>query len=132
MRAQRTKSDEAKKNRRKRQAKTRPWKVLKEDWFRFMRARYDRTIVLSPWGPKEEKLARKFLEDANLELASKMAELFIDDWDKDGLPSFGYFWTARDTYRAMVEGTIKRGTNDINEDEYNEKRDGSAPIVGWG
>lgn len=131
LREQRERRDASRVRRRKRKTKERPWRVLKEDWFRFMRARYGRVIQLSPWAAKEEKLARKLLAEVELETASRMVELFIDGWDRDGLPSFGYFWTARDSYRAMAEGKIGLKRNDLNEDEYSEKRDGTAPLIGW-
>ena len=131
MRAQRAKRQEAEGKRRKRKSKEKPWQVLKEDWFRFVRARYGRVIQLSPWGPKEAQLARALLKEVELETATRMAELFVERWSGDGLPSFGYFWTARDSYQALAEGRIEPRSTGLTRGEYDENTDGQGPAHGW-
>jgi hypothetical protein len=110
---------------------TKPWRVLEESWHEQMRLTFGKKYQSSPWGVAETSLAKALLKEVDLETATKMVQAFIPAWKKDGTPGFGYFWKARDSYRAIALGQVKSKRERINQDEFNEARDGHLPDIGW-
>lgn len=121
------KAPAARKSRRRKKEKDKPEAAVKEEWLRQLHAAFGMRLQIS-WKEKEWSLARHLLEYVDLETALKMIERCIVTWRREGVPSFGWFWAGRDSYKAMVLGQAA-STRDL--DEYDEERDGKSPKVGW-
>jgi hypothetical protein len=126
-----SKAPAARRQRRGKMVKRRPWKVLEEEWHEQMHRTFGKDFVSSPWKVHEPKLARKLLDEVDLDVAIKMVKQCIESWDKPGTPGFGYLWAARDSIRAEVLGQVKTRREMVDSDEYNEERDGHLPKIGW-
>ena len=126
-----TRSKSARAGRRSKIEAVKPWRVLEESWHEQMRLTFGKKYQSSKWSVVETKLARALLKEVDLETATKMVKTFIPAWKKDGTPGFGYFWKARDSFRATALGQAKSRRERVNSDEYNEARDGHLPDIGW-
>lgn len=125
--------EQGRRKKRERLSREKPWQVLQEEWHEQMRRTFGKGYVSSPWSVHEPKLARLLLKEVELDVAVTMVRRFIETWDKPGTPSFGYFWKARDSVRADMEGRTARHV-----DEYSRERDGKGqasdgtlPKIGW-
>lgn len=129
LRAMDEKRTASREKKRARKERFKPWQALRDDWARFVHAKWGTGIKVE-WAVKEQQLARKLLKEVDLKTASKAAELFIDDQRK--VPGFAYFWTARAQYVAIAEGKATRGDKGKLRGETRQdlvERKGS--IIGW-
>lgn len=127
-----TKSKAARKRVREKKIKTQPWRALADEWCEEMWRVYGKGVYLVPWTVKEKALARKLLKEADYETAVKMVHQFIRSWNEAGMPAFPFLWVRRESVLAMVKGQAQTRRKLIDVDEYDEKRDGKQPKIGWG
>lgn len=117
------KREAARKRRREKRGREKPWQILEEEWLKAMRARG--IAKPTPWAAKERKLARALIKEVELEPAIEMVHRFVERWDKEGEPSFGYLWVARDSFKDNGRSRSRRDA------EYDAEAAKHAPKVGW-
>lgn len=120
------KTADARRKRKERLTRQKPWQALEEEWHEQMCRTFGQGYKSSSWGVHEPKLARLLLKEVGLDVAVVMLKRFIGTWDRPGTPSFGYFWKARDSVRADMELRTVRHT-----DEHNPERGKALPKIGW-
>jgi hypothetical protein len=125
-------------HRRSRNRKTKPWKVLQEEWFEYAAKVYDDvTMSIPKWGVVEKQLARKLLNDkeaesVDIDTAIKMARLFIDGRHERGeVPHFKLFWAMRGTIRARVEGKAAEKKRELRKRREFDPDKAGRPKIGW-
>jgi hypothetical protein len=126
LRAGAAQAAEARRKKKERLVRQRPWQALEEEWHEQMRRVFGKGYVSSAWKVHEPKLARALLKEVTFEVAVDMLKRFISTWDKPGTPSFGYFWKARDSVRADMEFRTA-----LHTDEHQPEKTRHLPKIGW-
>ncbi len=128
------KNAQAKMKKRTRAVKRRPWKVLASEWQEETWRVFGKECGTIEWGPAESKLARAYLKEVEFDSAIELVKRFITWWSekgKEGMPPFRYFWTVRNSFRTMVEGTTKESVASRRKQEREYDR-GNDEVDGWG
>ena len=131
MKEQRERREAAKKKKRSRKVRQRPWVVLMEEWHEEMRGRFGKDFVSSAWGEAEKALARKLIREVEFDDALEMVRRFVRTWNRNGTPGFKLLWTMRDSLRAELRGQADTREKRVNRDEYNAERAATCPDIGW-
>jgi hypothetical protein len=124
------KREKAAEKKRQKRKKVRPWVVFAEEWREEVLRVFGKKADPTAWGPAEAKLARALLKEVELDEAVGMAKRFIASWKDDrrqGLPSFRYFWTVRDSVKGPSVSDHRR-----QEREYDPEKAKKSPKIGWG
>jgi hypothetical protein len=137
--AQGERREASKTKRRDRMRRQKPWQLLRVEWVEEVWRVFGKDTEVQAWGPAEAKLSRALLKEVDIDKAMTMTKRFISWWKdrgREGLPSFKFFWVARGSFRAMVEGkAVDLGSLDdkrVREREYDESAEHNDDAFGWG
>lgn len=136
--AQRDKGKKARAKKVQSRRKRSPAKWLGKEWSNMVARKFPDIKV--EWSGAEIVLAKKLIDEHGFDKSLKIAEHFIETWDrrrasKTGMPGFKLLWVMRDTLIAEMKGLVAvpetRETR-IASGEYSEEGANASPTRGWG